>query len=322
MKTLKLLMSTAILTIAFCVTVMAGTWKSDANGWWFDDGTGNFPKNTWSWIDGNNDGVSECYYFDQNGYCLINTITPDNYYVNINGAWTIDGTTQTRGTVMSGSMTNTGDNHVDVVTEKLSIGEKKKKDTKKSKSSNKSSKKNQDEDDDYDDEDEIEEEDDDNDEDDSNDQSEKKSSKKSDGKTVNFTNNMDMFDLKTESSNNFYDYSPSQSLRGESWEGCKKFHAIGGYAEYYIGGNYKKLTIKLTPSTYNDDFRENGATIITITNAETGEELCTKRITHATKIETLTADVTDVKYVRIDSDRISGDYAFAAVLMKDAILTK
>ena len=205
MKTLKLLMSTAILTIAFCVTVMAGTWKSDANGWWFDDGTGNFPKNTWSWIDGNNDGVSECYYFDQNGYCLINTITPDNYYVNINGAWTIDGTTQTRGTVMSGDMAHTGDNHVDVVTEKLSIGEKKKKDTKKSKSSNKSSKKNQDEDDDYDDEDEIEEEDDDNDEDDSNDQSEKKSSKKSDGKKVNFTNNMDMFDLKTESSNNFYD---------------------------------------------------------------------------------------------------------------------
>lgn len=309
-------MSTAIFTIAFCVTVMAGTWKSDANGWWFDEGNGSYPKNKWSWIDGNNDGVSECYYFDQNGYCLINTITPDNFYVNINGAWTVDGTTQTKST--GTTVSHSSGNNVDVVTERVTIGENKNKKNK-SKSKSKSSKKNQDEDeDDYDDEDEIENED----EDDSEEESKKKSSKKSDGKKVNFTNNMDMFDLKTESSKDFRDYSPGQSLRGESWEGCKLCENYwGSYAEYYIGGNYKKLTLKATPCTFNNNFAESGAAHITISNAETGEELCTKRITHATKIETITADITDVEYVRIDCDQTSNT-GCTYVLLKDAILTK
>ena len=40
------------------------------------------PTNSWQWIDGNGDGVSESYYFDGNGYMLFNTTTPDGYTVN------------------------------------------------------------------------------------------------------------------------------------------------------------------------------------------------------------------------------------------------
>ena len=228
MKTLRLLLSTAIITIAFCVTVMAGTWRSDANGWWFDEGNGNFPKNTWSWIDGNNDGVSECYYFDQNGYCLINTITPDNFYVNMNGAWTIDGTTQTKST--GTAVSHSSGNHVDIVTEKLTIGEKKSK-KKKSKSKSKSSKINEDNDED-DDEDEIDEKDNDNDEDDSKEE-EKKSSKKSDNNSNN------LFSKNLESSKNLRSVPVRTKLRNEKWDdGIQLWTSCfipESYAEYYIG---------------------------------------------------------------------------------------
>ena len=50
----------------------------------------------WQWLDGNGDGVAECYYFDGNGYMLSSTITPDGYQVNANGAWVSNGTVQTQ----------------------------------------------------------------------------------------------------------------------------------------------------------------------------------------------------------------------------------
>ena len=49
------------------------------------------------WIDGDNDGVSECYYFNQWGYLITNTHSPDGYYVDANGAWVDSGRVQTRG---------------------------------------------------------------------------------------------------------------------------------------------------------------------------------------------------------------------------------
>ena len=43
-------------------------------------------------------GPAECYYFDWNGYCLLNTVTPDGYRVNENGAWIVDGVVQVQTT--------------------------------------------------------------------------------------------------------------------------------------------------------------------------------------------------------------------------------
>lgn len=71
-------------------------WRLDAVGWWYDNGDGTWPANGWHWIDGNMDGVAECYYFDVNGYILVNTTTPDGYWVNGNGAWVQDGAVQVR----------------------------------------------------------------------------------------------------------------------------------------------------------------------------------------------------------------------------------
>ena len=74
----------------------AGTWKQNNVGWWFDNGNGTYPASTWQWIDGNNDSIAECYYFDHAGYMLANTSTPDGYQVNASGAWVQNGAVQTK----------------------------------------------------------------------------------------------------------------------------------------------------------------------------------------------------------------------------------
>ena len=53
---------------------------------------------SWQWLDGDGDGVAECYYFDDNGNMLANTTTPDGYIVDSNGAWVVNGVVQTQGT--------------------------------------------------------------------------------------------------------------------------------------------------------------------------------------------------------------------------------
>lgn len=78
----------------------AGTWKTgdgaDQNRWWYDFENGSYASNGWHWIDGNNDGVAECYYFDPSGWVLTSTSTPDGYTVNADGAWTENGSVQTK----------------------------------------------------------------------------------------------------------------------------------------------------------------------------------------------------------------------------------
>lgn len=95
-KKLLTLTAAAAMTLAMTMTAFAGQWLSDANGWWYQNDNGTYPVNTWQWIDGNNDGVAESFYFNEQGYCLMNTTTPDGYTVNPTGAWIVDGVVQTQ----------------------------------------------------------------------------------------------------------------------------------------------------------------------------------------------------------------------------------
>ena len=96
MKRFKTVVTMLIMAVLANITAFAGAWVQNAQGWWYNNGNGTWPANTWQWIDGNNDGVAECYYFDPNGYCLMNTSTPDGYQVNVTGAWTINGVVQAK----------------------------------------------------------------------------------------------------------------------------------------------------------------------------------------------------------------------------------
>lgn len=90
----------SLFVLASFVFLFSGTAKADwvrgnsKNAWWYDLGNGNYYKSSWQWIDGNHDGIAECYCFDENGWMLENAITPDRYTVNENGAWTVDNIVQ------------------------------------------------------------------------------------------------------------------------------------------------------------------------------------------------------------------------------------
>ena len=94
MKKLKLTLPAVIMTLAMSFTALASEWKQDDAGWWYQNADGSYTTNGWQWIDDNADGIAECYYFDANGYCLMNTTTPDNCSVNSDGAWIVDGIIQ------------------------------------------------------------------------------------------------------------------------------------------------------------------------------------------------------------------------------------
>ena len=109
----------------FCILtsflfLFSGTVKADwvkgegKNAWWFDFGNGDYFKSSWQWIDGNQDGIAECYCFDENGWMYENTTTPDGYTVNENGAWTVNNIVQTKTSdlIPKNNTNNNGNNTV------------------------------------------------------------------------------------------------------------------------------------------------------------------------------------------------------------------
>ena len=106
MKRVAALVLAASMVLGSAMTSMAASWQQNATGWWWQNDDGSWPANTWQWLDGNGDGVAECYYFDSNGYMAANTTTPDGYQVNADGAWVVNGAVQTQ-TTQPAQTTNT-----------------------------------------------------------------------------------------------------------------------------------------------------------------------------------------------------------------------
>ena len=102
MKTMNIFKKAAVAAMVVAMLMcnampaMAAGWQKNNVGWWYatnDAGT-TWYANEWQWIDGNGDGIAECYCFDGNGYMYENTTTPDGYTVNADGAWTENGVVQ------------------------------------------------------------------------------------------------------------------------------------------------------------------------------------------------------------------------------------
>ena len=98
LKKIVALLMTAAIALGTATTSFAASWQSDNVGWWWQNDDGTWPSNSWQWLDGNGDGVAECYYFGPDGYMLANTTTPDGYQVNADGAWVQNGAVQTQTT--------------------------------------------------------------------------------------------------------------------------------------------------------------------------------------------------------------------------------
>lgn len=109
MRKIVTLMAAAAMTAAMATTAFAGVrddgtkggqqtgWQQDHVTWWWQNEDGSWLAGGWYWLDGDENGVAECYYLDENGYTLLNTTTPDGYQVN-DGAWVVDGVVQTKST--------------------------------------------------------------------------------------------------------------------------------------------------------------------------------------------------------------------------------
>lgn len=90
-KKLIIAAAAALISAMLSVPAFAAEWKQDTTGWWYQNDDGSYPINGWNWVEG------KCYYFTPEGYCLINTQTPDGYTVDASGAWVVDGVVQTQG---------------------------------------------------------------------------------------------------------------------------------------------------------------------------------------------------------------------------------
>lgn len=107
----KLIALSAIaLSMAMIMPMFADNpvgWRQTGNTWQYvKDASGSLYSNGWQWLDGNKDGISECYYFDANGNMLSNTTTPDGWQVNEGGAWIMNGVVQTKGAATQATDTN------------------------------------------------------------------------------------------------------------------------------------------------------------------------------------------------------------------------
>ena len=112
---MKVFMTTCLFIALSTNLTFASGWTKgiSKNAWWFDFGNGDYFKSSWQWIDGNQDGIAECYCFDENGWMYENTTTPDGYTVNENGAWTVNNIVQTKTSdLIPKNNTNNGNNMV------------------------------------------------------------------------------------------------------------------------------------------------------------------------------------------------------------------
>ena len=94
MRKLIVAAAAAGMSMLFSLTPFAAGWElgtgEHAAQWKYVNADNSLDKG-WHVIDGNGDGIAEWYYFDEEGWLLTSTTTPDGYTVNENGAWVKDG---------------------------------------------------------------------------------------------------------------------------------------------------------------------------------------------------------------------------------------
>lgn len=93
-KTVKLLVSAVLLSLGVSMVSYAGSWKQETekqnmygpdsqagvSNWWYQEDDGSYPAGSWKQIG------YKWYYFNQDGWMLQNTVTPDGKKVDKSGA--------------------------------------------------------------------------------------------------------------------------------------------------------------------------------------------------------------------------------------------
>ena len=85
------------LTSVFSIHIIAFSLSIKDNHYSYNNK--DYYKSCWQWLDLNNDGLYECYYFNVLGHMYKNGTTPDGYKVNENGEWVVDGVVQRKNNI-------------------------------------------------------------------------------------------------------------------------------------------------------------------------------------------------------------------------------
>lgn len=89
----KTVLLAAPMTLTMAFTGFAGQWEEEDITWKYRQDDGVYAADVWQWIDGNGDGIAECYHFDEDGFLDLNTVV-DDWIVNSQGQWTMGGNVQ------------------------------------------------------------------------------------------------------------------------------------------------------------------------------------------------------------------------------------
>ncbi|RJW53983.1 DUF3298 domain-containing protein [Clostridiales bacterium TF09-2AC] len=98
-KLIRILSATVGISIMFTMNSFAGTWRkrdnkeSDMYTWRYMNSNSIQPEG-WKWIDGNKDGIYECYYIKDE--IMQENIRIDGRDINGDGQWTVKGVIQQR----------------------------------------------------------------------------------------------------------------------------------------------------------------------------------------------------------------------------------
>ena len=79
------------LFILYNNLIFAGSIIKNQDSFIYKNDYGEIAKDMWVWIDTNNDGIAECFRFDENGYVAKNYIHYDGKKTNELGQWIENG---------------------------------------------------------------------------------------------------------------------------------------------------------------------------------------------------------------------------------------
>ncbi len=116
-------MKKVLLAVTFILCMMqmvfAGQLKQDVKGIYYVKDNGSYAVSEWVTLDLDADGKEEYYYFNSEGYMIVNSKTPDGYDVNSKGQWVKDGKVQTKDKAISSNSNNAIGNYYSGVTDAM-----------------------------------------------------------------------------------------------------------------------------------------------------------------------------------------------------------
>ena len=100
---MKKIILVALFVLSTIQITFAGQLKQDVKGIYYVKDNGTYAVSEWVTLDLDADGKEEYYYFNSDGYLLVNGKTPDGYDANSKGQWIKNGEVQQKSKVSNNS---------------------------------------------------------------------------------------------------------------------------------------------------------------------------------------------------------------------------